>query len=144
MVCNSISLFETACTLSFLTCHVSFSALWWTTSCSLLALLHLWLLELHWVLQIHRSLQLHQWDGPGLLRPSAHRRHSRIWDQCRTWTLREVLDPEERKSKKSMTWKNFYHEGLLKGNKEIIINMKQKGDVKRNTDFFSSLVTYVQ
>lgn len=32
--------------------------------------------------------------------------------------------------------KKCYHEGLLKGNKEIIINMKQKGDVKRNTDFF--------
>lgn len=77
-----------SCLLSFSYLLGVFSSIWRTTSCSLLALLHLRLLELHWILQIHRCLQPHQWDGPGLLRPPAPWRHPGIWDQCRTWTLK--------------------------------------------------------
>lgn len=81
----------------FLSCWGTFSALRWTSSCSLLALLNLRLLELRRILQIHRRLQPHQRTGPCLLRPPTPRRHPGIWDQSGTWTLKRELEGARRR-----------------------------------------------
>lgn len=66
---------------------LSHSALWWISSCALLAIFHLGFLELRGVLPQHRGLQPHQWNGQNILRPSAPGRHSGLWRGRATWPM---------------------------------------------------------